>query len=54
VREAVHCWLRGKGKKDGLLFSVEETVEAYMRERERMREAALFRKEKLKEKEGSQ
>ena len=54
LREAVHYWLKAKGKDDGLLYSVEETIEAYMKERERMREAAISRKEMLQEKEGSQ
>ena len=31
LREAVHYWLKEKGKDDGLLFSIEETVEAYER-----------------------
>jgi len=28
VRAAVHYWLKGMGKNDGLLYSREETVEA--------------------------
>ncbi len=28
VREAVHFWLKGKGKGDGLFFTHEETLEA--------------------------
>jgi hypothetical protein len=49
LREAVHYWLKRRGKWDGLIYDKEEFYREYLRGREEMREAALHREEEFRD-----